>query len=242
MDINVASRLYELRRKKGMSQEELADAIGVTRQAVSKWERGESSPDTDNLIALARLYEVSLDELVGLTVDREQRDNEQVDSGEQQEGDFDNKEDSSYININSDNIDIASGKSRVNINSSGIYINDGKEEVSINKSIKNPIKKNLYSSSILSLVVVIAYILLGSIGGWWHPGWLVFLLIPIISGVEFSIRQKNPMAFPYPLICVLIYLILGFRWSFWHPYWVIFITIPLYYTIVNAIRKSSKAS
>lgn len=45
-------------------QEELAEQLGVSRQAVSKWERSESSPDTDNLIALARLYGVSIDELL----------------------------------------------------------------------------------------------------------------------------------------------------------------------------------
>ena len=48
----------------GLSQEALAEKLGVSRQAVSKWERSESSPDTDNLIALAKLYGVSLDELL----------------------------------------------------------------------------------------------------------------------------------------------------------------------------------
>lgn len=64
MTIDVANRLVELRRERGLSQEELAAQLGVSRQAVSKWERAESSPDTDNLIALARLYNISLDELL----------------------------------------------------------------------------------------------------------------------------------------------------------------------------------
>ena len=66
MTIENAARLAELRREKGLSQEELAEKLNVSRQAVSKWERGESSPDTDNLIALAQLYGVSLDVLLGL--------------------------------------------------------------------------------------------------------------------------------------------------------------------------------
>ena len=64
MDIRTADRLVALRRERGWSQEELAARLGVSRQAVSKWERAEASPDTDNLIALARLYGVSLDQLL----------------------------------------------------------------------------------------------------------------------------------------------------------------------------------
>ena len=64
MDIRTADRLVALRRARGWSQEELAVRLGVSRQAVSKWERAEASPDTDNLIALARLYGISLDQLL----------------------------------------------------------------------------------------------------------------------------------------------------------------------------------
>jgi transcriptional regulator with XRE-family HTH domain len=64
MNLEIANRLQELRKKNGYSQEELASKLGVSRQAVSKWERSESSPDTDNLICLAQLYGVSLDELL----------------------------------------------------------------------------------------------------------------------------------------------------------------------------------
>lgn len=67
MNIEVASRLAELRKQHGLSQEQLAERLNISRQAVSKWERAESSPDTDNLIALARLYQVSLDELLEMT-------------------------------------------------------------------------------------------------------------------------------------------------------------------------------
>ena len=64
MNLEIANRLLALRREHGYSQEELAYKLGVSRQAVSKWERAESSPDTDNLLALARLYGVSLDALL----------------------------------------------------------------------------------------------------------------------------------------------------------------------------------
>lgn len=64
MNIEIANRLQQLRKNNNLSQEELAEKIGVSRQAVSKWERGEASPDTDNLILLSRLYRMSLDDLL----------------------------------------------------------------------------------------------------------------------------------------------------------------------------------
>lgn len=64
MDATMADRLIARRKAAGLSQEALADRLGVSRQAVSKWERVESSPDTDNLIALAALYGITLDELL----------------------------------------------------------------------------------------------------------------------------------------------------------------------------------
>ena len=64
MNVETANRLMQYRKKAGLSQEELADKLGVSRQAVSKWECAESSPDTDNLIALSRIYGISLDELI----------------------------------------------------------------------------------------------------------------------------------------------------------------------------------
>lgn len=56
--------LYRLRKQKGLSQEALADLIGVSRQAVQKWEAGTARPDLDNLTSLARYFGVTLDELV----------------------------------------------------------------------------------------------------------------------------------------------------------------------------------
>ena len=57
-------RLYQLRKERGLSQENLADVLGVTRQAVQKWEAGASRPDMDNLTALARYFDVTLDWLI----------------------------------------------------------------------------------------------------------------------------------------------------------------------------------
>lgn len=60
-------QLYLLRKKQGLSQEELANIIGVSRQAVQKWESGAARPDLDNLMSLAQYFCISMDELVGNT-------------------------------------------------------------------------------------------------------------------------------------------------------------------------------
>ena len=57
-------RLYQLRRERGISQEELANIVGVSRQAVQKWESGASQPNMDNLIAISEYFGVTLDYLL----------------------------------------------------------------------------------------------------------------------------------------------------------------------------------
>ena len=57
--------IYELRTKKGLSQEELAEKIFVTRQAVSRWENGETIPNIDALKLLSKLFDVSINTLLG---------------------------------------------------------------------------------------------------------------------------------------------------------------------------------
>lgn len=59
-----SDKLQKLRRREGLSQEALAEALGVTRQAVSKWETGESIPDAARLIALSERFAVSIDILL----------------------------------------------------------------------------------------------------------------------------------------------------------------------------------
>ena len=59
-----SEKLQELRRREGLSQEQLADQLGVTRQSVSKWESGAASPELSKLIALSDLFGISIDYLV----------------------------------------------------------------------------------------------------------------------------------------------------------------------------------
>lgn len=62
--VNLADKLQLLRKKNLLSQEELAEKLGISRQAVSKWESGQSLPDLNKLKAISKLYNVTIDSLV----------------------------------------------------------------------------------------------------------------------------------------------------------------------------------
>lgn len=61
--MNLGEKLFHLRKKKGWSQEEVADWLHVSRQTVSKWETNQSSPDFDKILPICQLYDISTDEL-----------------------------------------------------------------------------------------------------------------------------------------------------------------------------------
>ena len=62
--MTIADRIQSLRKSKGMSQEELADAVGVSRQAVSKWESEQATPDLDKVVIMSDIFEVTTDYLL----------------------------------------------------------------------------------------------------------------------------------------------------------------------------------
>ncbi|HVN97022.1 MAG TPA: helix-turn-helix domain-containing protein [Syntrophorhabdaceae bacterium] len=65
--MNVGQKIRRLREERGLKQINLANALQVSPQAVSKWERGSNQPDVDALIKIARLFDVSTDYLLGIT-------------------------------------------------------------------------------------------------------------------------------------------------------------------------------
>lgn len=62
--MNLGEKLFELRKSKNLSQEEVAEKLNVTRQTVSKWETNQSTPDFDKIVPLCELFEISTDELL----------------------------------------------------------------------------------------------------------------------------------------------------------------------------------
>lgn len=230
MNIEIANRLQKLRKEKGYSQEELADALGISRQAVSKWERAESSPDTDNLIILARLYNMSLDELL-YDSESDEEIKQRIEDKES------SKKDGLYI-TDDEGQTLKLGKDSVEF-----FDKDG------NKVTRKDYKRMSKAFYIVKdavtgaafLGALIAYILLGIFAGAWAYGWTTFLGAICIGAIFDNIEYRKLTYGGYVFLVVIAYILIGFLAGGWHPYWFLFITIPVYYIVFGAIDKLIKS-
>ncbi len=223
MNIEIANRLQKLRKENGYSQEELADKLGISRQAVSKWERAESSPDTDNLIVLARLYNISLDELLNDSESDEEIRDRVIDREQ------DEKTDSSKIILTDDEgqtLKIENGHMHC-------YKKDG-TEVQFNK--KQTIILSVFSG-VVALLTLVGFLVWGFCFDGWHICWTLWVLMPAVVSIFQVIAKKQLTQFVWPCLVTFVYLVLGMQYGLWHPYWFLFITIPIYYIITDAIDK-----
>ena len=247
MTIEIADRLVKLRKKYGYSQEELADKLGLSRQAVSKWERAEASPDTDNLICLAKLYGVSLDELLATDEDIDTIVEEQVKNKAEEEAKEEPKEEKK--------------DDRVVINDEGVFLHgkDG-ESVSITdegvKCVdKNGKVKNVgiqdkgimiinCVEGVLFTLAIVAFILLGTLLNLWTCAWIVFFVPEIICSVARAIRKKNAQhfnmaftaCFTFFFVCMMLPSLIPNFPALWHPMWVVFLFVPIYHSICGAFH------
>ena len=248
MTIEIADRLVKLRKKYGYSQEELADKLGLSRQAVSKWERAEASPDTDNLICLAKLYGVSLDELLATDEDIDTIVEEQVKNDKKEETQEEPKEEKKddRVIINDDGV-FLHGKDggSVSITDEGVKCIDKNGKVKKVTQDKGIIIINCIEGFLMMLAIV-AYILLGSLLGLWTSAWCVVFLPEIICSVARAIRKKNAQhfnmaftaCFAFFFVCmVLPAVIQGFP-ILWNPMWVVFLAIPAFHSLVGGINKA----
>ena len=229
MNTEIANRLCAYRKHHGLSQEELADRIGVSRQAVSKWERTEASPDTDNLIRLSQMYGVTLDDL--LYTDPGASAEEKDTPCEENPPIKDHISFKNGIHIRSSDGD------RVDIDHTGIHIAEGgdsddDEEDRLLEQCKEAFPwYRAWCKFPYPIVCVIAFFLLGFlVPGAWAWCWLVYLTIPLYYTLGSAIVIRNPHHFAYPVLVVIVYLCMGLFFELWHPGWLVFLTIPLYYT------------
>jgi len=230
MTIEIADRLIKLRKKYGYSQEELADKLGLSRQAVSKWERAEASPDTDNLICLAKLYGVSLDELLSTDDSVETIVEEQVkkETPKKEEGIHLVDDEGNEVHIHDKHITL---------------IDEHGNKVEKDHFMSEFDKKNMVLTSILGAAALVTYIILGVTLGMWWNAWVVFFVPEVIASVVRVIHHKNlnkfNMAFLACFVFFFVCMVLpGKDANLWHPMWTVFLAIPVYHSIVGSINKA----
>lgn len=260
MNVSTAERLLQYRKQNNLTQEELADKLGVSRQAVSKWERAEAAPDTDNLIALAQLYGVTLDELLGFAPE------EGADIGHNEfDGDDDStstkKESGTHVTWTlKDGLYVKDDDTEVRINAHGIFVKEGSEwtdtdgngkkysvdDLDIDEDIKNTVKTNIENlsnrkkaeslcSSIYGALVLVGFIVWGIVADAWYVSWTLFLTLPIPTSILTCVWTKRLQDFAIYAVASFAYLFIGMMFGMWHPYWVIMLSIPVYYIIASSV-------
>ena len=216
---NLGTRISSLRKELNLSQEALAQRVGVTRQALSKWERNEATPDIYNLSSLAAIFGVSVDDLV----------TDDIYSIRTNQVTFSNPE----LKIKAQSflllgigllilgsfvfvIDFISLSMKFIIfammMTAGVLLiikagfmldtyrklnqdileNDASITSKKVKSLKKQQKKAF--EKIVSTLCTLIYLYLGFFYMLWHPGWLIFLIIPIASAIYDLVIVNNDKA------------------------------------------------
>ena len=202
---NFSSNLYILRRKNGLSQEDFAEKINVSRQAVSKWERNEAYPDIENLLAIAELFNISLDTLVSGSVEDAPQHPEEPAKTEVKEDndddDDDDDDDDSYVNANIRiriwydlpyPILVTIAYLLWGFLGNGwaigwtLYIT-----VPVYYSVIDCIRHKRLSDFCYPVFVSFVYVLMGMAWGMWHPWWIMFITVPVFYVIADKIDKRN---------------------------------------------------
>lgn len=229
MNVEIAQRLAAMRREQGYSQEELAERLGLSRQAVSKWERAESSPDIGNIVALAKLYGVTVDELLSLEEDI--ADLEDDVRFEQQDKRTSAEEEAKQAAVRANEAAVRAAQAAV-------AATQARQTAEQAVPAASPASIPAPAPAAASAPIPPAASSPAPFGAPAAPTGA-----PVIPPAYASqppveaARKRGPwMTFPYPVLCVIVFLLAGFFGGIWHPAWVIFLTIPLYYWIAHIIE------
>lgn len=230
---NIPNNLYELRRQAGLSQEDFAEKLGVSRQAVSKWERGEAYPDIENLIAISEMFSVTLDDLLksdNITFDStdNKEDTDEDTYSEEKDNFFRvNVGDKVKLNLNGETtVDDEDTKVKIDLDNGNIIVDDDDGQVKVGFG-NGGITVNSDDG---------VKVKLGKHG------------IEINDNGDTDddddeyIGEKGTIlsafyAIPYPIITVVAFLALGLFFGAWYWAWTLFMTIPVYYSLLGTIRR-----
>ena len=150
--MTLGEKIQALRKQSEMSQEQLAERLTITRQAISRWELNESVPDVDNIVQLSQIFGVSTDYLL------------------KEEGFSSEKARAIHLNSND-----------------GSNVSHGHHGYSRSKEIMAAAKKHRTGLGPLARVALFCiitspaiFLIMGFWFGWWHPGWLVFVVPSLV--------------------------------------------------------------
>lgn len=227
--MNLGERLFELRKEKKLTQDDVAEKLNVTRQTVSKWETNQSTPDFDKIVPLCELYEISPNELL---------------TGEKQEQ-------KTIDNENNDEFNWNEAKKH-------LFTREKETQDNYENMTKNQIKRKsaeVVSSSILIFFIAIAFAGVGTTVWMWNPvvvgctfliliGWGVtrivkhYMSVPKFEKTKEEEKQDKIVKQINDIIGgigVVIYFIVSFITMAWHITWVIFIIIGMVEQVVKLI-------
>ena len=181
MNADIAARLTELRMSHHLTVEELGARLGVPAETITAWECGEALPNAAQLLDLATLYHVSVDNLLQRPIP------------------------------GSDEID--------------------PDNPLPNGSFFDHVRDKRRNAFPYPVAVAFAYLVLGFVFNLWHPGWIIFLTIPLYY---LPATQRTPMRLLCnPVMSTIIYLLLGCVCNLWHPGWLVFLLIPILNAAIN---------
>lgn len=247
--------LQYLRKMGKITQEELAEKLGVSRQSVSKWETGDAYPETEKIIALCRMFGVSMDELMlgDLSVCGDkaagascENISSQTEDGSNQTSEDNEPEEQTSEKKQEDDILFVTREEAEKIEN----FSDLPEKV--RKVAKWKLVRHAINSALFACAMI-SFFCLGAISNLWNPAWLLFpLCISLCAFADklFSCKKDGTFA-PLGkrilkalsssvwLLAVTAYLFIGIVYSLWHPGWVIFIACvfisPLLETLIGLI-------
>lgn len=212
MSIKQGDYLKQLRTQNNLSQEKLAEKLGVSRQSISKWEQGYAVPDTDNMFKLSKLYGMSVDAILNC--------------GE------------TTVTPAAEN---AEGKESADAPVSAGINNESEAKDNNDNTKQHKKKKRSWIFAAYPVIAIFVMAALGCINSeLWKTSWIFLLTIPLFYTGIFAYEKKNLLIFCYPVVVLIIFLLGGFYFSLWHPLWILFLTIPIYYIGAGFAYKNKK--
>ncbi|MCG8483080.1 MAG: helix-turn-helix domain-containing protein [Clostridia bacterium] len=206
---DIGNRIITLRKEFNMSQEVLAERVGVSRQAISKWERGEATPDIYNITALADIFQLSIDEFI---------------RGE--EFDFKSKKPKIIA------IELKKNAEKLIMLAIAIFI------VSAFGFTVLPFSNDM-NLLIFGLMIAAGILIIIRGGFMFERFYMYNKAVnqkeynASASNKTLSKKRKNAIGTIVSILCTMIYLYISFIYGLWHPGWLVFLVIPIAYAVFD---------